>query len=154
MIFSKEWSDNRRDSWKIYDSTCDHIDCVYLKLWAIYDQHGWTNHYACRLWDQCQQGTRSLHQNRRRISTCSFSCYECRLVSGRLAPILYVSIPSVSENAVKYLSVRYIPEWFPGAKFQREAREWRVPVFDMLNKPFEFIKSRMVRGCPVTYWSA
>lgn len=42
-------------------------------------------------------------------------------------------------------SVKHIPEWFPGAHFQTEARIWRPTVFEMLHKPFNYVKSGMVR---------
>ncbi|KAF5329353.1 hypothetical protein D9619_008931 [Psilocybe cf. subviscida] len=32
--------------------------------------------------------------------------------------------------------LRYVPEWFPGAGFQKKAREWRGLQEEMLNRPF------------------
>jgi len=40
--------------------------------------------------------------------------------------------------------VKYVPEWFPGASFQKKAREWRVPVRNMLNQPYEAAKEKYV----------
>ena len=34
-------------------------------------------------------------------------------------------------------SMRYIPRWFPGAKFKQEAAEWRPAILSMRNKPYE-----------------
>ena len=49
------------------------------------------------------------------------------------------------------LAVKYIPEWFPGATFQKKARQWRVSVTGMMEKPYEAAKSiyvsvRLARG--------
>ena len=52
-------------------------------------------------------------------------------------------IVDVDESLNKRI-VRYIPEWFPGARFQRDARLWRPVVHQMLNKPFDHVKSMMV----------
>jgi hypothetical protein len=45
-------------------------------------------------------------------------------------------------NAI--LSVKHVPEWFPGAGFKRQAREWRAVADAMLNEPFELTKKAMV----------
>ncbi len=41
--------------------------------------------------------------------------------------------------------VKYVPEWFPGARFRREAREWRVDAEGMVSAPFNAVKSAVVR---------
>ncbi|KAJ7579388.1 hypothetical protein C8J56DRAFT_796263, partial [Mycena floridula] len=41
-------------------------------------------------------------------------------------------------------SVRYIPEWLPGAGFQKQARLWRPLYPAMIDVPFNFVKSQMV----------
>lgn len=40
--------------------------------------------------------------------------------------------------------VRYIPSWFPGAGFQKEAAILKEMVSQMINKPFERTKSDIV----------
>lgn len=47
--------------------------------------------------------------------------------------------------------MKYLPEWFPGANFQREARLWRASVEKMLHVPFNVVKQRMVRSIGVFY---
>ncbi|KIP03142.1 hypothetical protein PHLGIDRAFT_26261 [Phlebiopsis gigantea 11061_1 CR5-6] len=37
--------------------------------------------------------------------------------------------------------LKYVPAWFPGAQFKREAREWKKTVDAMANVPYEAIKS-------------
>lgn len=44
------------------------------------------------------------------------------------------------------VSVKYIPWWFPGAGFQRQAREWRKSVTAMLDKPYEEYLRHAVRS--------
>jgi len=41
--------------------------------------------------------------------------------------------------------VRYVPEWFPGAGFQRKAREWRQMLIDTVETPFAYVQNEMVR---------
>jgi len=36
--------------------------------------------------------------------------------------------------------VKYVPEWFPGATFQKKARKWRVHITGMKEKPYEAAK--------------
>ena len=43
------------------------------------------------------------------------------------------------------LVVRYVPDWLPGAKFKRQAKEWKKLVDNMVDQPFEMTKKRMVR---------
>jgi hypothetical protein len=40
--------------------------------------------------------------------------------------------------------VKCLPEWFPGAKFQTEAKEWSKLVLGMPRLPYEFVKRSMV----------
>jgi hypothetical protein len=42
------------------------------------------------------------------------------------------------------LIVKYVPEWFPGATFQREAREWKKSAAAMMREPYEAVKTAMV----------
>ncbi|KAJ3484835.1 hypothetical protein NLI96_g5365 [Meripilus lineatus] len=42
--------------------------------------------------------------------------------------------------------LRFIPEWVPGAGFQRQARLWRHAASLLLNEPWESVKSRMAKG--------
>lgn len=63
------------------------------------------------------------------------------------------AVESISEttNAGSYLVdviplLRYVPEWVPGARFQKEARIWKKSVMDMLYRPFNVVKERMANG--------
>ena len=40
--------------------------------------------------------------------------------------------------------VQYIPEWTPGAKFKKLAREWYVTLTNMVHVPFQFVKNKSV----------
>lgn len=40
--------------------------------------------------------------------------------------------------------VKYVPEWVPGARFQKDARLWKASVMKMLHQPFDVVKARMV----------
>lgn len=40
--------------------------------------------------------------------------------------------------------MKYVPKWFPGAHFQRQAHAWRQPIKNVRDKPFNAVKARMV----------
>ena len=40
--------------------------------------------------------------------------------------------------------VKYIPSWFPGAGFKRNAESWRSLMQEFVDIPFEFVKQNMV----------
>ncbi|GJE99707.1 cytochrome P450 [Phanerochaete sordida] len=42
--------------------------------------------------------------------------------------------------------LKYVPEWFPGANFKREAREWRRSIMYALHAPYEVVKTRMEKN--------
>ena len=42
------------------------------------------------------------------------------------------------------LVVKYVPEWVPGAGFQRQAREWKALMDQVNDVPYHFVKSQMV----------
>ena len=42
------------------------------------------------------------------------------------------------------LLVKYLPEWFPGAGFQKQARLWREHAVKMNAAPFEAVKQALV----------
>lgn len=43
-------------------------------------------------------------------------------------------------------TMKYMPDWFPGAGFKELAKAWRVPVTAMLDRPFDFVKKHMELG--------
>ncbi|KAL0580370.1 hypothetical protein V5O48_001615 [Marasmius crinis-equi] len=46
---------------------------------------------------------------------------------------------------VDYIPIlKHIPPWFPGAAFRRQAKKWRESTDEMVNRPFEVVKQRMV----------
>ena len=46
------------------------------------------------------------------------------------------------------VTVKYVPEWFPGAGFQKKAKIWRKSVEEMNTKPFEAVKESLVSLMP------
>jgi hypothetical protein len=40
--------------------------------------------------------------------------------------------------------VKYIPEWFPGATFKVQAREWAALRNEAIDTPFLEVKNKMV----------
>ncbi|KAI0920701.1 hypothetical protein AcW1_002368 [Taiwanofungus camphoratus] len=58
---------------------------------------------------------------------------------------------SMAGNAGAYLvdsipTLKYVPAWFPGAKFKREAAEWRKACRAMLEVPFAAVKKAISDG--------
>jgi len=43
-------------------------------------------------------------------------------------------------------SLRYIPSWFPGANFKRLAKKWKAATSEMVERPFEFVKTELRDG--------
>lgn len=44
--------------------------------------------------------------------------------------------------------LQYVPAWFPGAGFQRKAREWKKMTMTFRNTPYEAAKHAIVRVRP------
>lgn len=42
--------------------------------------------------------------------------------------------------------MRYLPEWIPGAGFQKIARQWGAELIDVIEKPYAFVKHQMAQG--------
>ncbi|KAK1232695.1 hypothetical protein PQX77_004171 [Marasmius sp. AFHP31] len=56
---------------------------------------------------------------------------------------------------VDYLPfLKYIPAWFPGAAFKRQAMKWREWTDEMVNRPFELVKLRMAEGTASSCFTA
>ncbi|KAI0643677.1 cytochrome P450 [Trametes meyenii] len=45
--------------------------------------------------------------------------------------------------------LRYLPSWFPGASFKRNANVWKVKMQELVDRPFESVKARMKEGSAV-----
>ncbi|KAI6033982.1 cytochrome P450 [Pisolithus microcarpus] len=43
-------------------------------------------------------------------------------------------------------ALAHVPEWFPGAGFQRKAKEWRTTLHEMVDKPYKFVQDQMAAG--------
>ncbi|TFY66279.1 hypothetical protein EVG20_g4806 [Dentipellis fragilis] len=45
--------------------------------------------------------------------------------------------------------LRYVPEWVPGATFQRHAREWRTTLTELTERSFRFVQQQLSAGTAV-----
>ncbi|KAI3326205.1 cytochrome P450 oxidoreductase OrdA-like protein [Xylariaceae sp. AK1471] len=43
-------------------------------------------------------------------------------------------------------ALRYIPEWIPGARFKKTAKEWKATLRETIEKPLRFTKQRIAAG--------
>jgi hypothetical protein len=43
-----------------------------------------------------------------------------------------------------WLIVKYVPAWFPGANFKRQAQEWSIPTAAMADKPLQYVMENLV----------
>ncbi|KAF8761745.1 cytochrome P450 [Rhizoctonia solani] len=58
-----------------------------------------------------------------------------------------VSVALSSTYLVEFLPIlRYIPQWFPGAKFKAQAREWAKIRRESIEAPFLVVRGKMERG--------
>ena len=48
-------------------------------------------------------------------------------------------------------SLRYIPSWFPGAAFKRQAESWRATLNEMVDIPYNYVKRRMASTRPLRF---
>ena len=46
--------------------------------------------------------------------------------------------------ASRVLLVRYLPDWFPGSGFHRDAKRWRKMVSETADTPHEFVLEHLV----------
>ena len=56
----------------------------------------------------------------------------------------YTNVRRVSSLNHPYLSVKYLPSWFPGATFKRQAREWQAELENLVFTPYKTVKERVV----------
>lgn len=49
--------------------------------------------------------------------------------------------------------MRFLPEWFPGAGFKKQARLWRESVQKMAEKPLELSRELLVSAMAVLSFS-
>ena len=61
---------------------------------------------------------------------------------------MYASPRFIFLRSLTFLncSVKYVPEWMPGATFKRQAREWRAIAERFYTIPFDFVKDSMKEG--------
>jgi hypothetical protein len=56
-------------------------------------------------------------------------------------------------NLIPWL--KYVPDWFPGAGWKRIIKKWRDEKDEMVQKPYDWAKSNIVRArplnCPITH---
>jgi cytochrome P450 len=58
-----------------------------------------------------------------------------------------LKVPYPGAYLVDHLPIlKHVPAWLPGAKFKRDANEWRKLTLDSINKPFDALKAEMARG--------
>ena len=55
------------------------------------------------------------------------------------------SCDELDVNCILYAVVKYVPQWFPGAGFQKKAAYWKSVVIRVVDEPWEFVKRGYVR---------
>ncbi|THU84110.1 cytochrome P450 [Dendrothele bispora CBS 962.96] len=43
-------------------------------------------------------------------------------------------------------ALKYVPQWMPGAGFQKTAKEWAATLEEMVDRPYQWVKSRVANG--------
>lgn len=59
-----------------------------------------------------------------------------------------IAVSCSDRNAHSVLTVRFLPTWFPGAAFQRQARRWSVVTEQSRSLPYEAAQNRLVGSNP------
>jgi hypothetical protein len=54
--------------------------------------------------------------------------------------------PVISEYSADGLTVKFVPDWLPGAGFKRAARQWGAELTQVAEKPYAFVKQQLARG--------
>jgi hypothetical protein len=44
------------------------------------------------------------------------------------------------------VTVRYLPDWFPGTGFKRTAREWAETLDELNERPYAFVQHQVLNG--------
>lgn len=44
-----------------------------------------------------------------------------------------------------FLLVRFLPDWFPGAGFKRQAKQWCDQLYNQSLEPHDYVKQQLVR---------
>jgi hypothetical protein len=66
-----------------------------------------------------------------------------------IIPICKWLLPYISSN-LDDLEVKYLPEWFPGASFKREAKRMRADLMRACDRPYDRVMKELVsRICPL-----
>ena len=71
------------------------------------------------------------------------SCWYLESSSPIPFPYVRAHAPDYQGASDKPLTVRYIPDWFPGAKFKRLAKETRDKFRTAVDGPLEYVKNGM-----------
>ncbi|KAF9568495.1 cytochrome P450 [Agrocybe pediades] len=67
------------------------------------------------------------------------------LVHKAVQPLLHVV--HAGNYLVDYIpALKYIPSWFPGAKFKTDAATWAVDIRNLVDIPFEMVKKDISKG--------
>ncbi|KDQ12552.1 hypothetical protein BOTBODRAFT_161446 [Botryobasidium botryosum FD-172 SS1] len=67
------------------------------------------------------------------------------MAEAAMAPIAKVVFPGAAYVNI-FPILQYVPTWFPGAQFKRNAKVWRKLAERMVDHPFEAVKSAMAAG--------
>lgn len=74
------------------------------------------------------------------------------VVSGRVSH-MYVPISTHLSQLLQFdlPAVRHLPSWFPGARFKRQAAEWRKDVLGLVHDPWRTVQQDLVRLLALFY---
>lgn len=42
--------------------------------------------------------------------------------------------------------MKYLPDWFPGTEWKRQAKEYRADFLDAVERPYRFVETQMAEG--------
>ena len=78
------------------------------------------------------------------VSKCVLGFYLVEIFPLRTCVVFVLNSLNVSTDALEYI-VRYVPAWFPGAGFKRQAAVWHEAAARQLHVPYADYERREVR---------
>ncbi|KDQ16084.1 hypothetical protein BOTBODRAFT_157338 [Botryobasidium botryosum FD-172 SS1] len=65
------------------------------------------------------------------------------------ARVINMALPGHTPLVDTFHFLKYIPSWFPGAEFKRNAKIWRKELDDMVGDPFKRVKADIAAGVAI-----
>lgn len=72
-----------------------------------------------------------------------------RLLLNYVFPTFHLLLMAHDLITILMIIVKYLPSWFPGASFKRNAALWKAKMQEFVDRPYEHALDEMVSGFPI-----